>query len=125
MKDSTDDMEKNPDTKRTDIGDDGEEQSRKTTSHTMPISEFMEMIRSLFKIMIHGVSHDRLVVIMQEALSNGKFSIINKDSTSKNLLEKDMDEESRVEFEIYKKLVTQTYDLSEYRLPLWLPLSIE
>jgi hypothetical protein len=31
----------------------------------------MAMIRSLFNIMIHGVSHDRLVVLMDEALKNG------------------------------------------------------
>ena len=36
-----------------------------------------------------------------------------------------MEGEQNIDFEIYKRLVTQTYDPSEYRLPLWLPLSLE
>ena len=87
------------------------------------------MIRSLFKIMIHGVSHDRLAILMQEALDRGSLSLIKItkiDSSIPNAQERDMEEgEHRIDFEIYKRLVTQTYDPSEYRLPLWLPLSLE
>ena len=36
---------------------------------------FVDMIRSLFKFMIHGVSHDRLVIIMQEAANKGALSL--------------------------------------------------
>ena len=30
-----------------------------------------------------------------------------------------------IEYQIYLQLVTETYDNGEYRLPLWLPLSLE
>jgi hypothetical protein len=108
-------------------GEKEEQTNVKTKTKEMPLDEFMEMIRSLFKVMIHGVSHDRLVVMMQEALSKGSFNVMNfqQSKGQKNLLEKNLEGENLVEFEIYKKLVTETYDLSEYRLPLWLPLSIE
>jgi len=36
-----------------------------------------------------------------------------------------LEADNNVDFEIYKRLVTETYDASEYRLPLWLPLSLE
>jgi hypothetical protein len=36
--------------------------------------DHMDMIRSLFNIMIHGVSHDRLIVLMDEALKKGPFN---------------------------------------------------
>ena len=35
---------------------------------TMSKCEHLRMIRSLFNIMIHGVSHDRLLIQMEEAL---------------------------------------------------------
>ena len=38
--------------------------------------DYNDMIRSLFKIMIHGVSHDRLVILMQEAMNRGSLSLI-------------------------------------------------
>lgn len=37
----------------------------------MSEKNLIDMIRSLFKVMIHGVSNDRLNVLMQEALSGG------------------------------------------------------
>lgn len=42
-----------------------------------------------------------------------------------NLQERELEKGRNVDFEIYKRLVTETYDASEYRLPLWLPLSLE
>ena len=30
-----------------------------------------------------------------------------------------------IEYQIYLQFVTETYDNGEYRLPLWLPLSLE
>lgn len=94
------------------------------------------MIRSLFKVMIHGVSNDRLNVLMQEALSGGSnFSFPGggkgfKDAfQSKNLAEEGLKkkrDEHFIDFQIYQRLVEETYDkFSEYRLPLWLPLSLE
>jgi len=49
---------------------------------SMPKSktEFIDMIRSLFKIMIHGVSHDRLRVLWEEAL-NSKSMLRNMKMT--------------------------------------------
>jgi len=44
---------------------------------------------------------------------------------SLNLQERELEKGRNVDFEIYKRLVTETYDASEYRLPLWLPLSLE
>lgn len=88
----------------------------------------MDMIRSLFKIMIHGVSHDRLRVLMQEALNRGSITLNLKKVSIKapqNAQERNKEGGSNVEFEIYKRLVDETYDASEYRLPLWLPLSLE
>lgn len=53
-------------------------QQTKTKTMEMPKKEFIEMIRSLFKIMIHGVSHDRLFVLMQEAWNRGALSLNRK-----------------------------------------------
>lgn len=53
-------------------------QQTKTKTMEMPKKEFIEMIRSLFKIMIHGVSHDRLFVLMQEAWNKGALSLNRK-----------------------------------------------
>lgn len=88
----------------------------------MEIEPFMEMIRSLFKVMIHGVSRDRLVIIMQEAIKLPNF---NKNDQVKNLLEKDLEGNELQLFNVFKNLVTETFDQAEYRLPLWLPLSLE
>jgi len=35
------------------------------------------------------------------------------------------DAEQDYSFQVYVRLVTETYDADEYRLPLWLPLSLE
>lgn len=88
----------------------------------MDIEPFMEMIRSLFKVMIHGVSRDRLVVIMQEAI---KIPSFKKNEQVKNLLEQELDGKNLQIFNVFKNLVTETFDPQEYRLPLWLPLSLE
>jgi hypothetical protein len=53
-------------------GDDGHEHGAgedpeaglETKTMEMPKKEFIDMIRSLFKVMIHGVSHDRLMVLV-------------------------------------------------------------
>lgn len=83
--DNSDDNEKNLSTGRTDVDADKEDQLNvQTQTKTMDIEPFMEMIRSLFKVMIHGVSRDRLVVIMQEAIKLPNFS---KNEQVKNLLE--------------------------------------
>lgn len=103
-------------------------QNIKTKTMEMPKKEFIEMIRSLFKIMIHGVSRDRLFVLMQEAWNRGTLSLnrkLRRREPAKNSQERKLEEEHNVDFEIYKRLVTETYDASEYRLPLWLPLSLE
>lgn len=72
--DNSDDNEKNLSTGRTDIDGDKEDQNNvQTKTKTMDIEPFMEMIRSLFKVMIHGVSRDRLVIMMQEAIKLPSF----------------------------------------------------
>lgn len=72
--DNSDDNEKNLSTGRTDIDGDKEDQNNvQTKTKTMDIESFMEMIRSLFKVMIHGVSRDRLVIMMQEAIKLPSF----------------------------------------------------
>lgn len=41
----------------------------------MPRGRRIEVIRTLFRQMIHGVSHDRLVVRMDEAMKRGPLSL--------------------------------------------------
>ena len=59
------------------------------------------MLKSMFKLMIGGLSNDRLKMIQRMQQKGGE----------------------RSKFEIYKKLKEEIFDESEYRLSLWLPLS--
>ena len=121
--DNSEDNEKNMSTGRTDMDGEKEDQDHvQTKTKTMDIEPFMEMIRSLFKVMIHGVSRDRLVIMMQEAI---KLPSFKKNDQVKNLLETNLEGESLLFFNVFKNLVTETFDQTEYRLPLWLPLSLE
>lgn len=48
-----------------------------------------------------------------------------KNNQVKNLLETNLEGENLLFFNVFKNLVTETFDQTEYRLPLWLPLSLE
>lgn len=68
---------------------------------TLTRKEYIEMLRSMFKLMIGGLSNDRLKIIER---------LTKKGS-------------GNVKFEIFKKLQGEIFDESEYRLSLWLPLT--
>eukprot|EP00347_Sterkiella_histriomuscorum_P005839 403355073 len=68
---------------------------------TLTRKEYVEMLRSMFKLMIGGLSNDRLKIIERLTKKGG----------------------GNVKFEIYKKLQGEIFDESEYRLSLWLPLT--
>ena len=87
----------------------------------MPKGRRIEVIRTLFRQMIHGVSHDRLVVRMDEAMKRGPLRLGRKKVEEGGNQEGWEDPD----FLAYHGLATETYDPAEYRLPLWLPLSLE
>lgn len=87
---------------------------QKTETKTMEKKDHIQMIRSLFNIMVHGISHERLVIQMDEAIKKGTY---------KKKGEEQDDED--VEYQMFLKLVNETFDQGEYRLSLWLPLSLE
>ncbi len=62
------------------------------------------MLKSMFKLMIGGLSNDRYQLMdkcRQKAAKNGENANLN----------------------IFKKLTHEIFDDTEYRLPLWLPLT--
>lgn len=68
---------------------------------TLTRKDYIEMLRSMFKLMIGGLTNDRLKIIERMSKKGG--------DTQK--------------FEIFRKLQTDIFDESEYRLSLWLPLT--
>lgn len=84
----------------------------------------IEVIRTLFRQMIHGVSHDRLVVRMDEAMKRGPLGL-GSGWRKKQGEGGNQEGGDDPDFQAYLELATETYDPAEYRLPLWLPLSLE
>lgn len=80
-----------------------ERKNKKTTYITLDKRDYIEMINSFFKLMINGLNNDR-VKKLRKIINSGKPHSLRK---------------------AYKKLVNEVYDEKEYRLPLWLPLSLE
>jgi hypothetical protein len=70
-------------------------------SVTLSKKDFYSMLSSMFKLMIHGITGD----ILRTKLT--------------------MEEENHPRFEIYRKLSQEMYDDTEYRLSLWLPLTLK
>ncbi len=70
---------------------------------TLGKKDYIVMLRSMFKLMVGGISGDRVKSIhkMQE----------KGDALSK--------------LKVYHKLAEEEFDTKEYRLSLWLPLSID
>lgn len=105
----------------------------------IPKKDVINIIRQLFKNMIHGVTYDRLIVQMEEKIMKVPVNFINTDAATtprakdpSELKDKktkkfdvNQDMENNFEYQTYKKLVEQTYDPTEYRLPLWLPLTLD
>ena len=81
----------------------------------------MQMIRQMFKIMVNGVSQERLLVLMDEAIKKG-LNQHDKDLSPQNQENEIFDS---YEGQIYMSLAKDKYDPGEYRLPLWLPLTLE
>ncbi|CDW74117.1 polycystic kidney disease 2-like 1 [Stylonychia lemnae] len=74
---------------------------QKRKSHTLSRKDYVDMLKSMFRLMIGGLSNDRLKMIQRMQQKEGQ----------------------KQKFEIYKKLKDEIFDESEYRLSLWLPLS--
>jgi hypothetical protein len=85
---------------------------------TMKKDEHMQMLRSMFKMMVNGFSQERLLVLMDEALKNSGQSNQRPENQENEIFE-------TYEGQVYMSLATEKYDPGEYRLPLWMPLTLE